>query len=216
MKTKKQLLLFALSFLFLQNTNAQVAMLKATGILLPNAAGSSIILDGGIEFKIKGHWTGQVSFSSSKSHNYTYTREKTIITPQLRYYFKKDAWMKSPYIGLVFQQNIGRDDEIDDNYWTDFKFTSFIKYGAGVIMGKHIKVRKRFGIDIHLGVLREKGDKTVTVEEHDPKHTMPKNYTYLEHGAVNNRFFAGFNFYFAIGRIQTQTKKITKNTEGSL
>lgn len=216
MKTKKQLLLFALSILFLQNTDAQIAMIKGTGISDDGSNDrESIILDFGVEVKIKGRLTGQLSVSSSKGYYNSAYREKRIVTPQLRYYFKKDAWTKSPYIGLVFQQNIGKVDVYDDYGKVDFKYTSFTKYGAGVILGTHIKIYKRFGIDLHIGVLREKGDLTVKVKESSHLHPMSKNYTYLEHGAVNNRFFAGFNFYFAIGKIQTTTKKITKNTEGS-
>lgn len=216
MKTKILVLLFALSFLFLQNINAQVAMLKATGILIPYGNSGIVIFDGAIEFKIKKQFTGQVSFGYSKSANYTYNREKTIITPQLRYYFKKDAWMQSPYIGLVFQQNTGKKDVFDDSDYVDFIYTSFTKFGVGLMLGKHFKVRKRLGIDVHLGVLREKGDLTIKVVESSRLHTVPKNYSYMENGAVNNRFFAGFNFYIPIEGPQTTTKKITKNTEGSL
>lgn len=195
---KQPLLILILILSIAQNANAQIAMLKATGLLLPHNGGGNIIFDGGVEVKIKGQWTGQVSFSSSKATNYTYNREKTIIAPQLRYYFKKDAWLKSPYLGLVLQKNDGKDDKIDDNDWTDFKFTTYSKFGVGFILGHHIKIRKNFGIDLHLGLLREKGDNIIRVEEHDRKHIMPKNYTYMEKGAVNNRVFWGFNFYFAI------------------
>jgi Protein of unknown function (DUF3575) len=202
MKCIKCILLFSLSFVFLQNTNAQIAMLKATGILNPinDNRHIGIILDFAVEAKIKGRLTGQLSVSSSKGYYNSAYREKLIVTPQLRYYFKKDSWLKSPYLGLVLQKNVGKADVDDDNNWTDFKYTSFTKYGAGLMIGQHIKVRKNFGIDIHLGFLREKGDNMVRVEEHDPKHVMPKNYTYFEKGAVNNRFFAGFNFYFAIDK----------------
>lgn len=215
MKTRKQILFFALSFLFLQNTNAQFMILKGTGIFDNGNDSPFIILDFGVEVKIKGQLTGQLSVGASALYYDSAVREKLIVTPQLRYYFKKDAWMKSPYIGLVFQQNIGNVDEFDDYGKVDFKYTTFTKYGAGVILGTHIKIYKRFGIDLHMGVLREKGDLTIKVIESSTLHTMPKNYTYIEYGAVNNRFFAGFNFYFAIGKIQTPTKKIIKNTEGS-
>lgn len=193
----KQLLLI-LILSIAQNANAQVAMLKATGLLLPHNGGGNIIFDGGVEFKIKGQWTGQLSFSSSIATNYTYNCEKTIVSPQLRYYFKKDAWLKSPYMGFVLQHHVGKDDEIDDSDYVDFKYTSYTKYGAGIILGHHIKVYKNFGIDLHLGVLREKGDKTIKVHEQARNHLMPKDYTYMEKGAVNNRVFWGFNFYFAI------------------
>ena len=193
----KQLLLILILSIS-QSSNAQIAMLKATGLLLPHNGGGNIIFDGGVEVKIKGQWTGQLSFSSSIATNYTYNREKTIVSPQLRYYFKKDAWLKSPYMGFVLQHHVGKDDEIDDSDYVDFKYTSYTKYGAGIILGHHIKVYKNFGIDLHLGVLREKGDNTVKVEEHSTLHTNPKTYTYMEKGAVNNRVFWGFNFYFAI------------------
>ena len=181
MKTKQRFLILILICLFSQNVNAQIAMLKATGIFAFNDCGS-IILDFGVEVKIKRRLTGQLSVGTSYGYYNSACRGKQIVTPQLRYYFEKDVWLKSPYIGLVFQQNIGSVNVSDDYGKVDWKYTSFTKYGAGFILGHHIKIYKRFGIDLHIGVLREKGDLTIRVEEHAPIHTMPKNYTYFEKG----------------------------------
>ena len=214
MKTQKLLLIFISSFLFLQNINAQYLMFKGTAALVVADLSVLLILDTGIEIKITEQFTGQLSYSKSYFGNgYTRRREKTIWTPQLRYYLKKDSWSTSPYIGILLQKHVGRNEEFDDTSVYDHKIVTFKRLGAGFIFGHHIKIYKRLGIDIHIGALGEKGDESTMVTAYPSRQvTVDK----VEIGKTNARIFAGFNFYLAIGKINSTTKKIIKNTEGSL
>lgn len=213
MKLLKQILLIIWCSFLLQHAAAQPVMLKGGAIIY----GIGFVLDGGIEVKLKKQFGLQFSVTKSVFRGEGKNFEKILVSPQLRYYLKKNSWQKSPYLGVVFQNNSGTTgDEIYISGQAPFgwKTTGYNKFGLGFMLGGHGKIYKKLGFDIHVGGIGEIGKVDVKKEywPNAPPNT-PNSY-YTEKNKTSARPFLTFNLYLILGE-STKTEKIIKNTEGS-
>ncbi len=200
MKIKQPFLILILSFLFLQNIQSQsFAMFKLGGLLLPDYG---YILDGGMEFRLAPHWSTQLSVSTTQVSSDGLSIDKIIVTPQLRYYFKKDSFQKSPYFGVVLQRHkaVLGEELVNENRQTiGWQAEDFTKYGIGLILGGHKKIYKRLGFDIHIGGLLEMGDVTTETYYWDVfGRVKPPNTSILEKNKLTVRPFFGLNLYWVV------------------
>jgi hypothetical protein len=207
MKTKNLILQLVLcSFVFLQNIEAQSVFVKGTGALL---SADRYLFDGAVEWRFKKQLGVQLSLTKTSWAGESSLNTRDFWTAQLRYYFLKNPLFESPFCGIVLQQH----DEFRFSSDLDGSnpSTNILKnYGVGLMTGLHVEITKRFGVDFHIGCLGETGNQTKT------KTINNKTSVSKEKSKFEIRRMLGLNFYLAIGEIHSTTKKITKNTEGSL
>lgn len=194
----KKLLLPIFTILICLNSNyAQVAALKATGFAA-GAEATIVLADAGIEFYFKKHWGAQLSYSFLEYSTESRYRNKKVITPQLRYYFKENGWRKSLYTGILAQihtQNMS--DELPGSYPFPWEDINFKKVGFGILGGSQLIIIKRFGIDVNAGLIVQGGNEKRTLYEYSPSKT-----TITEKNVVNARPFFTLNFYLMLGKMK--------------
>ena len=126
---KTLLLPIFLIIICLNSNYAQVVALKATGFAA-GADATILLADGGIEFYFKKHWGAQLAYSFLEFSSESRYRNKKIITPQLRYYFKENGWRRSLYTGILAQiHNQKMSDELPGNYpfsWEDVDYQKMV------------------------------------------------------------------------------------------
>ena len=189
---------------------SQMVMLKGAVMLIPEP--SFGVVDAGIECKVSKNISFQLSYSIRTYGAYDHF-DKDVLSFQSRYYFKGKRWNQSPFVGLVIQKfhrkdaaetYLERDNLRYQTYETD-------KQALGIILGQHIKIYKRLGLDIHAGFVYQKGDETYRLYNANP--STPKELLYKKN-VVGTRPFAGFNLYFAIGKMPPKIEK-SKSTSDS-
>ncbi len=198
--------------LFLMNSTvmySQIVMLKGAVILIPEPSFGAA--DAGIEFKVSKNISLELSYSISTRGNYDHF-DKDVLSFQSRYYFKGKRWNQSPFVGLVIQKfhrknaaetYIERDNLKYETYETH-------KQALGVILGQHIKIYKRLGLDIHGGVVYQKGDETYRLYNSIPF----KPIEFLnKKNVVSTRPFAGLNLYLAIGKMPPKVEKTKRASD---
>ncbi|MBL7818504.1 MAG: DUF3575 domain-containing protein [Saprospiraceae bacterium] len=192
-------------------------MLKGGAGLIITEGGGGFVIDGGFEIKLNSRLGLQFSIANSDFSFESQSHKKFIVTPQLRYYLKKDLWEKSPYFGAILQYHKGETgDEIYSSSSSAFGWQSsnYKKTGLGLMFGKHIKIYKRLGLDLHLGGIFERGNIHVKNEYWSSTPNRPANSYYTEKNKNSVRPFWTVNLYLALGEL-TKSEKIIKNTEGA-
>ena len=166
-----------------------ICMLKVGAIIVPILSSAVFgVFDAGIEFKLKDRLTFELSGAIRKYETEHQYSRKVVWATQLRYYGTKNQWQSSPYLGILAQyhteyHSIG-DVSVDEN-------TYLSKWGTGIIAGKHIKMGKRLGLDVHCGNIWQKG-----LYRKTDLATHPA--TIIETNKWSNRVFAGLNLYIVL------------------
>ncbi len=192
--------------LFLMDSTAmysQFAMLKGAVMLIPGP--SYGVADAGIEFKVSKSVSLELSYSVRMFGIYD-GFYKDVLSFQSRYYFKGKRWNQSPFVGLVIQKFHRKDGAETYIKRDNLKYETYEthKQALGVILGQHIKLYKRLGLDIHGGIVYQKGDETYRL--YNANSTNPKEFLYKKN-VVGTRPFAGLNLYFAIGKMPPKVEK---------
>ena len=208
MKAKLALLSFSVC-LFLLNSAviySQTVMIKGALMLIPGP--SYGVADAGIELKVSKNISLELSYSIRMRGDYDHF-DKDVLSFQSRYYFKGKRWNQSPFVGLVIQKFHRKDGAETYLERDNLRYQTYEthKQAVGVILGQHIKLYKRLGLDIHGGIVYQKGDETYRL--YNANSLKPKEFLYKKN-VVGKRPFAGLNLYFAIGKMPP---KVEKNKE---
>lgn len=171
------------------NTTSSICMLKVGAIIVPILSSAAFgVFDAGIEFKLRDRLTFELSGAIRKYETEHQYSRKVVWASQLRYYSSKNQWQSSPFLGILAQyhteyHSIG-DGPVDEN-------TYLSKWGGGIIAGKHIKMGKKLGLDVHCGNIWQKG-----LYRKTDLATHPT--TIIETNKWSNRVFVGLNLYIVL------------------
>ncbi len=191
--------------LFLMDTiHAQRAMFKGAVLLLFEDTNSYAVADAGFEIKLNKNISTQISFSARSWDGDSYHNTKTVWSLQSRYYFKGDRWNQSPFVGVVLQKFYKYKSSESSTQYNVYTLKKTDKVSLGPIFGKNIIIYKRFGLDIHAGIVAQLGDEMTTI---DYNVSSKPNEITNKKNVVNARPFAGFNLYFAIGKMPPKVEK---------
>ncbi len=207
----KILFLFTWSILFyIPKLDAQNLFFKASGVLLPLDVNVLTLIDLGFECKMVKNWNAQLSYSRF-SNGVDYYKEKKVWSLQLRRYYLGTPNTNGLYIGPILQKYNFKafgDKPYSPNVSENIKED---KIGLGIIVGKHVKIWKHFGLDFHSGLLGQFGDKEITTTVIDNVTQMRIKTFESKKGKINHRVFWGLNLYIDLGDIPAIIKK--KNIE---
>lgn len=202
MKKKFLSSFFIMIFIFPIGLIAQKIIVKGSGILLPgyNSIG---VYDVGVEYVINKNITAQLSYSQAFNDGEIGIKRR-IWTPHLRYYFKENRSLKSPYISWLIQNN-------KTNKWSDaiennnvvYRQKQYKKWGTGIMMGWQLPIWNRLGADFHIGYMGYYGKEYKT-------ENITTVWKYTESFEVNFRPIVGANLYFAFGKLTEENANLKK------
>jgi hypothetical protein len=195
MQTKYLISLVFVLCLVTQNTFSQSFAIKAS-VPIVFDYNFQTGYDLGFEANIYKKWTGQVSFTTLKGGGAVYNKQLWAF--QIRHYWKND-WTNSAYGGLLVQNHF-----LNRVFMTETRPNPLEKFdevekkwGAGFIIGGQPRIAGRFGLDIHIGLLFQKGTIETAYTHFDPK----LDYVKTENTAIKTRLFWGMNLYIALGKM---------------
>ena len=198
MKIKCLLLSCLLTALFLPRSPfAQKAMLKGIAFIVLSEGGPAVA-DIGVEIPLTKKVTVELSFSGSSFSDVS----KDAWSLQSRYYFLKqdDTWANAYFVGGVLQK-YNRTLSYTESYPYENNATK--STAAGIIVGRNQRIYKRFGIDMHLGLVGLLGNQIITTTYAAPR---PQDIS-AKNNVLDAHFFWGVNFYLALGKMQPQSEK---------
>ena len=185
--------LFFIVFLMPKSSYGQQHLIKAGAFFFPNS-----VYDLGFETKIAKKWTGQVSFTKSSDLFSEYSdSDKHLWAFQVRHYLKSN-WANSLYSGLVVQK-YSKDEKIYYVTHPELSTATSVdkRWGGGLIVGYQFKIFRRLGLDIHGGLIAQRGKKETTEVY---KVTKPNS---VENETITFKLhpFWGVNLYMALGKM---------------
>lgn len=204
--TTKTLILIFLSVQFLTPCiHAQDLFLNTSALIRAGTVSECFLLDVGLETAVSKKWNCQLSYTLLNYTGEGASQHKKIWSLQVRTY-PLDSIFKSkelaPYYGFIFQKYRLKDykglyikpnDTISRKYSTNINSDQL---GLGGILGSHIKIYKGVGLDFHIGLIAQIGEKNTHLIFVKNGKLLPETKE-LEKGKITFRPFWGLNLYFA-------------------